>query len=252
VQPDLDGLQMLRTKLKIPNNLKGSLQDNPYLGRRSGFKFHHSKDSKYFFEIGSIKIGTLSEYRNIEKSTLRDENEGIERISIPNNDIVIYDQIHDTSIMRDLFVPSEGADTSTITFQGISIQGLIHEFYCYCFSYECTSHVLHSFMDDDPYDAVAEVTDIEALAQFICNHHPVLRGFGYLYLPIHYRITPRTPRDPRAHASEVAFEKDAQFQNNKEGRLIFVPMNGEKMQGSLSPWVHPGLKQFFRKRDLPD
>lgn len=242
---------MLRTKLKIPQRLKAGLKGNPHLGRRTGFKFHHSKDSRFIFEIGSIKIGTLDEYRSIEKDTLRDENEGIELVSAPENDIISYDQIHDTSIMRHFFIPDSGADESTIQFQGISVQGMIYNFYCYCFSYDCTLSVLNSFIDENSYNAVAEIINIEELAQFICNNHPVLRGFGYLYLPINYRTTPRTPRDPRAHPGEVAFEKDARFEDNKEGRLIFVPMNGEKMQGSLPPWVHPELKQFFRQRELP-
>jgi len=109
-----------------------------HLGNNVGFKFFHSKDADFILKQGSIKIGRLSEYRAMEKDTLRDDGEGIARTNI--NGTVRLSDVH----------PSQGIHNVEL-FQGRHPSQIIiknstytkhYEGYVHCFSYENTYSTL--------------------------------------------------------------------------------------------------------------
>jgi hypothetical protein len=213
---------MSKHRVPIPPVLKDALQGNPFLGRQLVYKFHHTKHSDSFYRDGKIKIGTLSGYRAIENSALKDQSEGLDITGIPQGTKVAYSDIHSDSGFRRLF----NSQAQHVFFENLTVITAPEDLYVYCFSYECSRDVLQSFDGNDPLDRVACCVDIFAVADLVCEYHPILRGFSYLCLPVVYRPCVRGASEPSADLLESCFEKPREFSANKEGRIVFIPPGG--------------------------
>lgn len=233
---------MSEWRLAVPEYLKASLRGHPNLGRAVAYKFHQKEHSQFIFGDGSIKIGTLEEYRNHEKSTIKDQWDGVEVIDL---DDVRSQDIHPESYARQIF---NGA--GRMRFKNVRIVASKQNFYVYCFSYSCDIDTLNSFLDEAPYDAVAQCQDIFQLADIVCEYHPILRGSRYLCLPIIYREKFVGASEPRSEPLRTAFEKLSYYSPNQEGRIVFFPPSG--VVQPIGPWAHPRLKKLFVPYSLPD
>jgi hypothetical protein len=235
-----------RYRRVIPPMLRASLQGNEFVGRVTAYKFHHSRDSKFIYEDGSVKIGRLSDYRSIEKETLRDDLEGANWLGFPDDKPTQLGYIKDKTFINKLFIGAESA-----SFQGLSIISHNVDLYSYCFSYENSKSVLKSFDDEDPFDSVSRCENIFSVADIVCKYHPFLKGSTYLCLPIVYRERMRSPHEIIPRPEESSFEKPRKFEDNKEGRIIFVPPMNIKDRPPLNPWSHPELRNLFKPSIIP-
>jgi hypothetical protein len=235
-----DGIRPLYRAFRAPEALA-------YLssGNRSGYKFYHSKDDAYFFAKPSIKIGTLSEYRQMEKQTTKDEAEGRSRLYIAGSHQL--STVHPTSRLHKYISVGPG---STI---GDSVFESNFDFYTYCFSYKCSLGVLKSFNDKEPYDAVVQIRDPYGLAELITALHPVLRGWAWICAPVSYKQRTRGADDPGTGPFLEALEKDPSYSPNIEGRIIFTDRNRRiaPQLPPLPPWQHPALAGFYSRVALP-
>lgn len=245
----------MRSRLPLPMRFKERLAGDPNLGRRTGFKFLHSAHTQSVLTRGSLKIGRLSEYRVHEKDAIRDQYDGTETLRHDHIDPITMSMVHKTSIFRQMFqVIGDAPEGKESTFKGGTFVGPSYDAYLYCFSYECSSMVLESFVDSSPYDAVLECTDIDSLAKIVVERHPNLKGHRYIYAPVIYRAQPLTALDARPHVIETIFEKDAQYKGNVEGRIVFVHPSGDLHRGELPPldiWEHRPIARLFRSSQMP-
>lgn len=233
-------------RMAIPPALKAALKGNPFVRRQTAYKFHHAEDGKYIYKDGTIKIGRLSDFRSMEKDTLRDEYEGLEWTGFHNDRPTRLSEVDPRSSVRKVII---GNDTTTI--QALSIIVPSEDLYAYCFSYECSKSVAASFHDEVPYDSVAVCSDVFAVADLVCRYHPVLRGSRYLCLPVTYRERLHMADEPYASPREQAFEKPLKFEDNLEGRIVFIPPPSSRERPALPPWRHPALLRLFRPHTMP-
>jgi hypothetical protein len=214
-------------------------------GNRTGFKFYHSEHENRFFGKPSIKIGTLSEYREVEKQTIKDVAEGLSRTYIRGTHTPLT--IHPESNAHKFVTRGPASIIADSVFEQK------FDFYVYCFSYECNLGVLNSFEDDNPYDAVVQILDLYGLAEIITAFHPVLRGWRWICAPVIYKPRTRGADDPGAGPYVQSLEKDPWFSANAEGRIIFT--DGQRrippQRPPLPPWQHPALDGFYRRVPLP-
>ena len=221
---------------------------SPFLFQKVGFKYHHSRYSSSLYCIKpTIRIGTLSSYRTIEKSSLRDHKEGITETFIGNN--VRSDQIHEKNALFSAFCFPKGARfkvENTTIFEE-------YDFYVFCFSYIISSESYLSFTDDEPYDAVATILDLFRLAEVITAFHPVLTGWFWECLPVTYCKKRRFHGEAAPEPLDVAFEKDLKFEPNFEGRIVFVRPNlsTDRKLIPLPNWSHSALSGLFVPGTIP-
>lgn len=235
-------------KLSIPSFLKESLKGNPYLGRTSGYKFHNLKARSAICERGSIKIGTLDEYRRHEKETTRDKNEGFVTFQTLKDHTISIKDFHKDNPVHSSFKLLDGAN---LLLTNSRISFMTPEIYVYCYSFSCAESVRQSFDDADSYDSVAEIVDIDALATSVCKYHPQLKNSKYLNLPIIYRDAHRSPFEAPPRPLQVVFEKLSIYADNLEGRIVFMLPEGSPFVGPLPPWEHPSLRGVFRQHPMP-
>ena len=158
---------MSKYRVAIPPALKLFLKDNPFFRRSCVYKFHHSQHCKSIFENGTIKIGRSSDYRSIEKETLKDAYEGVEWTGFHDHKATKLSDLDRRSGVHRVL---SGAGS----LQALSVMAVNADLYIYCFSYENSKKVLESFRDEEPYDSVAVCADIFSVAEIVCEHHPLL------------------------------------------------------------------------------
>jgi len=220
-----------------------------FLRQRVAFKFHHDEASAFIYDNGTIKIGRFSDFRAIEKETLRDEFEGMDAIYYPEGQFhrpPARFEVYDRS--NPIYLPP---GVKNVGISGGLVGSFSPDLYVYCFSYQNDLSVLASFDDDKPYDCVARCEDIFAVADLICEFHPVLKGSKYLCLPVVYRERARHPEDDYSPPLEQAFEKPIRFSANVEGRIVFIPNLPSNKRPPLESWHHPKLLHLFRPGLMP-
>lgn len=238
-QASVEKRTMMRRQLPIPNFLREMFQGHPDLGRKQVFKFHHEIHSDYIYNQGSIKIGTLAEYRIHEKQTIKDSMDGVETMKV--SEATNFKDIHPGSLIQNV-VKLDGCED--VIFENVTIIGPEYNFHVYCFSYSDSQECIDTFVDESSYTCTAICSDIFEVADLICNYHPKLRGCKYFCLPVIYKDNFRGPSVPRAHPLEIIFEKSAKFKGNREGRIVFL--RPDLRVTPLHPWSHPKLIELFR------
>jgi len=224
-------------------------QSAKHLASNVGFKFFHSKDADFILKQGSIKVGRLSDYRAMEKDTLRDDEEGIARTSFKGqvrlSDVHPSHSIHNVPLFQGRHPSRVIIKDSTYTKH--------YEGYLYCFSYENTHKTLASFEDDIPYDRVAKITDLGTLAKILVTMHPALLGWGYAIQPVIYRERERTPEDVSLPTANLTFEKPPKYAANVEGRMVFIPPKGYRRgyPALMPPWKSESVRSLFKEVPLP-
>lgn len=192
--------------------------------QREVFKFYHQPAEAAILKQGSIRLGTLQKFRAIENPALADRNEGV-RIARAQKTFFragapIEEAVHPTSPMH-----SWAKDFVGDYARGDIIVDNIEffedvDFYSYSFSYSCSESVVRSF-DAQPYDCVAKIHDIYALAETLIAIHPLLKGLYYSISPVIYRERFRSPSVEHPAPIIEAFEKNLSYAGNEEGRIVF-------------------------------
>jgi len=247
-EAELQGQIVSRYRAVIPRATRIALQDNPFLSKRTAYKFHHECHRESILG-GTIKIGRLSDYREIERTALRDQDEGVSVVSMETDVLMSQSKFHQDSIARKV-CPMNNAD-ETIRFANVLFRLEHPDLYLYCFYYECSNEVLESFINEKPYDDVAICLDIFSVAEIVCKYHPFLRGSRYLCLPVIYRERHRSPSEASSLPTEEVFEKPTRFQANKKGRIVFFSPASQKDRPALGLWQHPELAKLFRSYPMP-
>ena len=215
-----------------------------FLRQRHAFKFFDASAKEFILRKGSIKIGTLVGYRNLEHAAFADSDEG-SRLTVVHGATRRYD-VHPTSAAYSFVRNFSHPDA---TFENLEFSENF-DYYCYCFSYECSLSVLRSFDGIPKIDNVALINDVYALARMIVHIHPVLRGYDYIVGPVLYDKHTRSAREFHPHP---AFEKALKYIENKEGRIIFCRPHGttDRLLQSIMPFKSIMIKQYFSEYKLP-
>lgn len=219
-------------------------EQRQFLRQKHAFKFFDARAKEFILRKGSIKIGTLVGYRNLEHAAFADSHEGW-RLTVAREAVRRYD-VHPTSAAYNF--------VSQFSHPDVVIENLEFaedfDFYCYCFSYDCSFAVLRSFDGTPKIDNVALIGDMRALADTIVHIHPVLRGYDYMIGPVLYTKHPRSATEFHPHP---AFEKSPEFLANKEGRIIFCRPDGmnDRLLQPIKPFKSIMIEQYFSECKLP-
>lgn len=236
-------------------------KEREYVKQRRVYKFLHSPAEIPILKYGSILIGTAGKYWSIDNAALQDSLDGQTATQIDElrfeHGMSVNHLINPTSpfynFARSIVGPVAHGDKWFSGFEAVSK----HDFYMYSFSYECTQSVTASF-SLNPFDWVAEISDIYGLAETLVRIHPQLVGLYYCILPMTYRSIFRMPNEIHPDPLQSMFEKDNSFASNKEGRIVFFkfepPDRIEYSQIQLlipKPFSSPEVRKWFGKGIMP-
>ncbi len=238
-----------------------SEEDRQRIEQRRVYKFYHSSAETPVLGSGSILVGTAGKYWAIDNIALRDTLDGQTATRV---DDFTFEHGMPVDHLVDPTSPFHGFARTfigsvahgDIQFSGFDFVSK-HDFYMYSFSYECTQSVVKSFASD-PFDWVAEISDIYGLAETLAQIHPQLIGLYYCILPMTYRDIYRTPGETHPDPLQSMFEKDSSFASNKEGRIVFFEFEPPGRIGySLvqlpipKPFASLEIRKWFSRGHMP-
>lgn len=209
----------MKRRLPLPVNAKRLFERHGHLGATTVFKFTSRAVAEKMLSEGSIKIGSLKEYRDIESKKLRDRNEGM-NIAIAG-DRTTFREIPDLNPFRRAFNVTGSGNDGVI--KGI---GIIEEFdfpIC-CFSYASGEAARDSLVDEDNgYDCCVKVSDIFGLCEKIADHLSTACRIDVRYrcLPVLYQRKVLSATDDGLLNDFSAFLKPPIFSENVECRILF-------------------------------
>ncbi len=231
-------------------------QQRTQAAQRRVFKFFHAEAEAAILSRGSIRIGTVQSFRATENESLRTRPAGFP--SAPTLDIragqAIDRLVHPTSPFYPWILQTVGAvATSDLRVFGAD-RPLGFDLYAYSFSYACNETVLGAMAGETPYDRVAVIKDVFALAKLLIDLHPALRNAYYLIYPAIAMDRYRLPQEAHPHPFEQAFEKHAHFAGDAEGRIVFVNFNPVRLYSQVPPladFAHPNIQRWFQPGTIP-
>lgn len=221
------------------------------------YKSFSSEFASAVFDHGSIVIGTGSKYRAMEDQSRKDSGE-------MNTQMYVDYFEHDSRNKQADALPAGSHLRDVIGHLGgahviVSDTSLIneHDFYVYCFSYECSESVAQSFKQDA--DCVAKISNIWSLAETLVECHHSLVGMQYCIYSVIYTERLRTKSGSNPHPFDAPFEKDPIFSPNKEGRVVFYKVNPATNRPIVyretlpipAPFEHPSVRRFFSRYPMP-
>ena len=204
--------------LPIPPEFKSLYKRHKYFRNSVVYKYTTSSVAEKMVEKGSMKIGSLLAYREIESEKLRDLSEG-KNIAY-TAEAISSDIVHDRNIIKRLIEIEEGC---TGTFRNLGGE-VNFDFPIICFSYVNNEETMLSLSDEkNNYDTCVQVSDILGLAEKVSDYlSNRFRSQAYFRcLPVYYRnrIRPFTEGSPPNDMA--AFEKEPSFEANAECRILF-------------------------------
>lgn len=243
-------------RLRLPPALNTAFGGGWLPGATRGYKFVKDEHARTMLERGIVRIGRLSEYRDIESVSLRDNREGVNAIRGASR--ASYDDLSENSLARKLIKNSSlGIQLNIILEEGGALEWRF-DFPVFCFSYEYGDEAGASLCDaSNAYTACIEISDTFRFAEIVAEHleHSVCRPVRYLCLPVQYSDTERTLHNESPDNLLVAFEKPSRFAPNREGRIVFAlpdhPSEFRIWEGPDQPFSGiveiPALKSLFRR-----
>lgn len=188
---------------------------------------------------GSLKIGTLGGYADLDDLTRQDGAEGtayhrINGIQFTGQD----EQGINAALSVNLDVSS--SPNATITIQGCGGYQVTPPAYCFCLSTVPDSASLLGTRQQ----AVFEIVDTFRLAQVLRTKHAAKLGsirYGLIQytgrLVQDYQLADRVP---------AWLRKDASFSQDREFRVVFFPVEGVSPEWFITP-QDPEIAAFFRR-----
>jgi hypothetical protein len=195
-----------------------------FFGRQSGYKFCDSTNAGRILDEGSVRIGTLKEFRELESSSLKDQNEGIN--SQLATEEIKHHETHSSSLVRGII----GDETGSTTFQNVGFSTSF-DFPTFCFTYEFNEKTYRSLCDENNhYDTCVEIVDLHSFGNLVAKQLSAgsKKNVGYFCLPVLYGEISNSVRDAPFSAANRAFRKAGIFNANAEGRLIFLEADREE------------------------
>ena len=241
-------------RMPVPPKFTNRITSSPHYGAKKAYKFMHSKYIKDVTNEGKVKIGSAYAYREIEKTSIRDENESF-AITAIRQPVTGFDRTKVGGVASRVYGSVFGNQVLTNSLiEGMTFKEELPDVHMFCFSYECNREVVTSFSDNPPYDAVLEISNIFDLAEALSTYHPALKGFWYWCFPVIYCERVKDYKAVDLHPAENHFEKDLSFCANVEGRIVFIPPNLSPSPTAL-PFTNivpvPELRRLFVQRPMP-
>jgi len=237
----MPSVQMTPHHIILPDEIQANFEKRPYHGERVGYKFLKSSHADEAVFKGSIRVGSLREFREHESPLTRDVLEG--------KDTAVVNFSGNTNLFspKSFFRSIINVNGENISIDDAGIQNTASDMYVYCFSYECSAAVAASF----DYGAVLQITDLYSQAESLIITQPALAGCGYVCAPVQYCSRIRSPHDDNRHTVWSVFEEPKQFARNVEGRLVFVKNNHSTAELQPLYPCHSILRQFFKRYPFP-
>lgn len=191
------------------------------------YKYLPKKYLDAFFRRGSLKIGTLYEYRNTEQYGLviGDQDEGVHRTSLTltkGDKIDLGSNTLEADFFRNaLAKPIE--QTSNIKIVALDsgytlkVQSQSPDLYIYCMSSRYDKEVMRQFGCDSCIEIIDPMAFLATISHRI-RHKARFDGFA----PICYMSRDTHYKNP--HRIHPAIMKDIDFQYQDEWRAIWVPI----------------------------
>ena len=233
-------------------DLRTTAKSEPAFSARRGYKFFQQKFADYYFRKGSIRIGTLSEFREHENKDLSDIYEGSRSAFIPGdrayNALEVGVGVPD-SVMSRFFSMKDEEAGKTVKLRGGEFVAQLPDYHVFCFSRRCDTTTAATFPG---YDMVARITDVFRLGKFVVENFPDFADYAFYVGQVTYVDRAKSALLPPQSEAQAVLEKPIVFTGNVEARIVFVPPM-EKMTGKAEPkfFTHPSLCGFFRPHEYP-
>jgi hypothetical protein len=189
------------------------------------YKYLQKKYLDAFFLRGSLKVGTLYEYRAIEHygDVIGDRNEGLHKteLSLPGGgEIDLGSNSREADFFRKHVLRPDQQNSKVKIVLEDGARLIAHsnsqDLYIYCTSSVYDPIVMKQF----GCDSCLEITDPEAFFRIISHrirHKGKFDGFG----PVHYQSKYTHYTQP--HQLHPAIMKEPEFEYQQEWRAIWVP-----------------------------
>lgn len=185
------------------------------------FKHLKAKYADLLISEGSIRIGTMHEYKNIENQEIQDKREGNVTNKYAPTKVESFTagsmKYAPLELSRMLQPASKDAQSSTIIMMpgsSITTNLTIHNCYIYCLS--------HSFEKDvfEGYDACVEILDIDKFNQILAEN--IASKKNLTNLSVKHGAISYIGRDfPSGDYHDAVFLKEERFHGDQEYRLSF-------------------------------
>lgn len=189
------------------------------------YKYMPQKYLNAFLEKGSLKIGTLFEYRKNEiyGDVIGDKEEGVHvtELKIPGGGEIRTDSPTQEGAFIREFQKISGLQVTSgrITVQGsgvIAIRTQSQDQYIYCMSSEFNEDVMKQFECDSCLEIIRPQHFFDAISKVI---HPL--GKFHMASAINYRDRTASYKEP--HQFHPSLIKDGSYEYQKEWRAIWLP-----------------------------
>jgi hypothetical protein len=188
------------------------------------YKYMRKQHLEAFLQRGSLKIGTLHEYRRVEDygKVIGDDEEGIRftTFNIPGGGTVdLMGNAPEALYLRSSLPIPSGVPLPTLTFDA-GAEFLIREAVPDVFIYCTTSKFDLKVMEEFGYDACLEIVRPDAFFRAISRkirHKGTFLGNA----PVHYRN--RVTHYTRPHSTPAYMMKGAEYTYQKEVRAVWAP-----------------------------
>ena len=211
------------------------------------FKYLPKKYLDAFMEKGSLRIGTLHEYRQQEKygPAVGDPREGFQftAMDLPGGGEIDFSQrSKETDFFRSIFrIPESPGRHLTVRMEsGATFRARSEsvEMYIYCVSSEYSELVMREFDCDSCLEIVAPDNFFVAISERV-REHATFNSLGSV------RYVDRKTRYTTPHTVHPAIMKDPEYSYQKEWRAMWTPVAPPK--GPLYVDVPPAIA-FARVR----
>ncbi|MGR3174681.1 MAG: hypothetical protein ACUZ8N_08800 [Candidatus Scalindua sp.] len=188
-------------------------------GTNKLFKYVMSKHADAFFQNGSIRIGTLHEYRDIEKhgSIIGDHQEGVLREEELYENKLIKSELDVPSFVHGRIKVHPGSTLQLINSK-IAVTEQSPDYYMYC----VTTKFDHGVMKEFGCDKCIEIKNVKKFIEGLCfcmsNKGKFIGAFNCIYTDKVVSPGKKPPYHP-------ALVKDPKYDNQKEVRFLWEPMN---------------------------
>jgi len=191
----------------------------------SVYKYLTSENAKSFLEDGYIKIGTLYDYREVEKygEQIGDRHEGTKTEYSHDKEPKKGDELNPLEKKAIKVGPG-----FTVVNNRVEVKSSSPDYYIYCVSDSYKESILRKLNEDFPdnhYDACVEITSINMLIENI--NKKLLNGKHIGFGKCHYigRMHHYTKKAPHP-----AILKEKKYKYQEEIRIFWNPINPKELE----------------------
>ena len=213
--------------------LEKLMSRSAFHGQRCVYKFFQSVHKTDVLERGSIKLGTLFEYSRGEPPHADpSERRRRARVGAFMSEPELYGHSQWAGDPPFRFLQQgQAIGRGRLIASNVVLTDHVDAF-VYCYSYKNdpkTAESLKAASGAD-FDCLAEIDDVEALAEDLVHHHPAITNYDFIYGPVTY--TDDSLPDYYLPSKRIikAFTKPRGFAgnptgyaDNHEGRIVFFP-----------------------------